>query len=71
MICFSCGGPAHPATGHVHQRKPTIVIVCLRCYLDFLEWFRGRLRNPLTVAALTMNADPPRNRRKKDKRCIS
>jgi hypothetical protein len=50
VTCFFCRSPAaHPATGH--QVTPT-VLACRECFLRFFSWYRARLRNPVTLAAL-------------------
>ena len=49
MTCFFCHGVAHPATGHAYSAT---AIACGRCYREFLPWYRGRLRNPIAVAAV-------------------
>jgi hypothetical protein len=49
VSCFFCKGPAHPSTGH--QYTPT-VLCCGPCYRQFLPWYKGRLRNPIAIAAL-------------------
>ena len=40
MRCFACGGPYHPATGHLFQID---IAYCGACYRPFLQWFKGRM----------------------------
>ena len=38
MICASCKGSAHPATGCQYTEK---TIVCGRCVREFWKWLKG------------------------------
>src|SRR5574342_487973 len=40
--CFACGGPYHPATGHVFRGFN--VPYCGACYRRFLPWLKGHTR---------------------------
>jgi hypothetical protein len=40
--CLRCGGPHHPATGHIDAR--TGAIFCGACYRPFLDWLKGHLK---------------------------
>lgn len=42
MRCFACGGPYHPATGHLFREF--MVAYCGRCYRHFIEWMKGHMR---------------------------
>lgn len=40
--CFACGGPYHPATGHVWL--PWMVVYCGPCIRSFYAWARQHMR---------------------------
>lgn len=42
MQCFACGGPYHPATGHLFREF--MVAYCGRCYRHFIEWMKQHMR---------------------------
>lgn len=37
MKCSACGGPYHPATGHMHTEN---VVLCGPCTRDMLAWVK-------------------------------
>jgi hypothetical protein len=39
--CFACGGPYHPASGHLFREFD--VAYCGACYRPFLTWMKGHL----------------------------
>jgi hypothetical protein len=40
MHCFACGGPYHPATGHLFREFD--VAYCGRCFRNFYKWMRAQ-----------------------------
>ena len=40
LRCAVCGGPYHPATGHVHSET---CVLCGRCAINFYWWYRDRM----------------------------
>jgi hypothetical protein len=41
MPCFACGGPYHPASGHLFNSETPY---CGPCYRYFLSWMKGHIR---------------------------
>ena len=42
LRCFACGGPYHPATGHL-WRELSAVAYCGPCYRSFLSWLKPHM----------------------------
>lgn len=58
--CSFCLGPYHETTGHAYSAT---FRACGPCYREWLVFYRGRLKNPLTLALMRMY-DAIRFRRK-------
>lgn len=67
MTCFQCGGPYHPATGHIYPEWD--VAFCGGCYKPFVKWLRGHLKREWSghsfyeEASRSLGARPPGRRR--------
>jgi hypothetical protein len=42
VTCFACGGPYHPASGHLWREHG--VAYCGPCYRYFATWAKGHVR---------------------------
>lgn len=39
--CFACGGPYHPASGHLWREF--MAAYCGPCYRHFIAWMKGHM----------------------------
>jgi hypothetical protein len=60
MRCFACGGPYHPASGHVFADE---IVYCGACYRPFIEFMKSRFyrrsKGPDFIAEAVTSIRPP------------